>query len=86
MCQVPLNLITQPNSRYRTLSLQFITDELAFESITHAIEFLTSHGVTAYTNPNDRQDERILDCKAAFPVLSQAYEEKYRRVQIKGAV
>ncbi|KIM56498.1 hypothetical protein SCLCIDRAFT_132508 [Scleroderma citrinum Foug A] len=71
---------------YRTLPLQFITNELAFESITHTIEFLASHGVTTYTNPNSRPDERILDCKAASPVLSQAYEEKYRRIQIKGAV
>ncbi|KAG6334605.1 hypothetical protein ID866_4481 [Astraeus odoratus] len=71
---------------YRTLSLQFITNELAFDTLSQARDFLASHGVSVFTNPNSPDNEKTLDCKAAFPLFSQAYEDKYRRVQIKGAV
>ncbi|KAI6149778.1 SAC3/GANP/Nin1/mts3/eIF-3 p25 family-domain-containing protein [Pisolithus tinctorius] len=71
---------------YRTLSLRFLYNEMAFDSLGHAREFLAAHGVSAFTNPNSPDTEKILDCKTAFPLISQAYEEKYRKVQIKGAV
>lgn len=71
---------------YRTLSLQFIHDELEFDSLGLAREFLATHGVSAFTNPNSPDTDKTLDCKTAFQMISQAYEEKYRRVLIRGAV
>ncbi|KIJ62046.1 hypothetical protein HYDPIDRAFT_136967 [Hydnomerulius pinastri MD-312] len=71
---------------YRTLSLSFIQNELAFDTLTDAQTFLASHGAAVFTNPNSSDREKVLDCKAASPPLAQAYEEKYRKVAIKGAV
>lgn len=37
-------------------------------------------------NPNSPDCENVLDCKAASSLTTQAYEEKYRKVAIDGAV
>jgi hypothetical protein len=73
-------------SRYRTLPLSFIHHELAFDSIAIARDFLMSHSAAFFTNPNSHDLEKVLDCKPAIPNLAQAYEEKYHKVNIKGAI
>jgi hypothetical protein len=72
--------------RYLTLPLSFIQQELAFDSVTLAREFLMSHSSALFTNPDNPDSEKVLDCKPTFPQLTQAYEEKYRKVLIKGAI
>lgn len=70
-----------------SLRLSFISTELAFDTVGQAKEFLEQHRAgTFFKNPNSPDDEKILDCKAAHQTLVQIFEEKYRKVQIKGAV
>ncbi|KAF9221368.1 hypothetical protein BS17DRAFT_797160 [Gyrodon lividus] len=71
---------------YRTLTLVFIQNELAFDTLTDAQTFITSHGAACFTNPNSPDRAKVLDCKSASPLIAQAYEEKYRKVAIRGAV
>ncbi|KAF7430555.1 hypothetical protein PC9H_006263 [Pleurotus ostreatus] len=71
---------------YRTLSLQFITDELAFETIDGARNFLAEHSAAFFSNPNSPDDQKVLDCRPSHPQLCQAFESKYRKVGIKGAI
>ncbi|KAI0658008.1 SAC3/GANP/Nin1/mts3/eIF-3 p25 family-domain-containing protein [Cubamyces menziesii] len=71
---------------YRTLQLTFIQNELAFDTPAAAREFLVEHRAGFFTNPNAPDADAVLDCKPAGPQLAAVYEEKYRRVQIKGAV
>ncbi|KAI0820347.1 SAC3/GANP/Nin1/mts3/eIF-3 p25 family-domain-containing protein [Trametes gibbosa] len=71
---------------YRTVPLSFIHSELAFETAAAAREFLVEHRAGFFQNPNSPDEEAVLDCKPASPQLAQIYEEKYRKVQIKGAV
>lgn len=61
-------------------------EELAFDSLTQARDFLDAHGGGVFANPNEPDKRRTLDCKAASPRLAQAYEEKYSRNRLKGAV
>ena len=78
-----------PNStvyRYRALQLVFIQTELAFDTPADARTFLNEHGINSYQNPNSPDEDAILDSKPAQSVLAQVFEEKYRKVQIKGAV
>ena len=72
--------------RYRTLRLAFVAAELAFETLDGAREFLAEHRVAFFQNPNGADAEKVLDCRPAAAPLAQVFEEKYRRVQIKGAV
>jgi hypothetical protein len=69
-----------------TLPLCFIHRELAFDSITQARDFLINNSAAFFTNPNSPDADRILNCKPAFPCLLQTYEEKFRKVNIKGAI
>ncbi|KAI1793562.1 SAC3/GANP/Nin1/mts3/eIF-3 p25 family-domain-containing protein [Ganoderma leucocontextum] len=71
---------------YRTLQLSFIQNELAFETLAVAREFLTEHRAGFFQNPNSPDMEKVLDCKPAGAPLASVLEEKYRKVQIKGAV
>lgn len=73
------------SDRYRTLPLPFIQKELAFDTLAQGREFLMEHRAI-FQNPNSSDEEKILDCKPAAQPLMQALEEKYRKVQIKGAV
>jgi hypothetical protein len=78
-------LITMTKA-YKTLSLPFIRKELAFDNLAHAQEFLMNHQCAFFTNPNSPNDQKILDCKPAVSELTRIYEEKYRKIVIKGAV
>jgi len=71
---------------YQRLSLTFIHQELAFDSLNHVREFLMSHRAAHFVNPNSPDAEKILDCRAACTELPAVLEEKYRKVQIKGAI
>jgi hypothetical protein len=72
--------------RYKTIPLPFIHNVLAFDSLDAARVFLMDHSAAFFTNPRAPDNEKILDCKPAVPQLSQAFEEKYRKVHIKGAI
>lgn len=72
--------------RYKTLPLSFIQNELAFETLAHARECLSENRGSFFQNPNAPDTDKILDCKPAHIPLVEAFEEKYRKVQIKGAV
>jgi hypothetical protein len=45
-----------------------------------------SHRAAHFVNPNSPDAEKILDCKAVSTELPAVLEEKYRKVQIKGAI
>ena len=66
--------------------MAFIQNELAFETLLETQTYLHTHRAALFTNPNDPDREKVLDCKAASPLITQAYEEKYRKVAIRGAV
>lgn len=72
--------------RYQRLSLTFVHQELAFDSLNHVREFLMSHRAAHFVNPNSPDAEKNLDCRAASVELPAVQEEKYRKVQIKGAI
>lgn len=44
------------------------------------------HRAALFVNPNSPDAEKVLDCKAASGELGQAFEEKYRKVEIKGRI
>jgi len=71
---------------YQRLSLAFIHQELAFDSANHVREFLMAHRAAHFVNPNSPDAEKILECKAVTTELPTVLEEKYRKVQIKGAI
>ncbi|KIY52836.1 hypothetical protein FISHEDRAFT_63536 [Fistulina hepatica ATCC 64428] len=71
---------------YMTIPLEFLCEELAFESYEEATEFLSSHSSAFYKNPNAPDAEKIVDCREAHGYLAQIVEEKYRKVGIKGMV
>jgi SAC3 family protein LENG8/THP3 len=61
-------------------------EELAWDSVAEVREFLGTHGAAVFVNPNAPSNTLELACKQAAPALSHAFEQKFRRVQIKGAV
>ncbi|KAG7093801.1 hypothetical protein E1B28_007443 [Marasmius oreades] len=71
---------------YRTIGLTFIQNELAFDDLDATRKFLEEHKAPFYTNPTARDSEKVFDCKPAMTALAQVYEEKYRRIGIKGAI
>lgn len=88
---VPLNAaIPKSNSlrppRYISVPLVFIVDELAFENVSEALDFLSSHDCATFTNPSHSNVEKVFDCKAAAAPLAKLMEEKFRKIQIKGAI
>jgi hypothetical protein len=66
--------------------LCFIQNELAFETLSDARKFVETHGSAFFINPNAIDRELTVECKSAAPQLAQVYEEKYRKVGIKGAI
>ena len=78
----------QPHSpcRYISVPLVFIVKELAFEKAPEALAFLSSHDCAIFSNPNHSDTEKAFDCKAASAPLIKLMEEKFRKVQIKGAI
>ena len=71
---------------YRTLTLPFLQNMLAFDTLEGARTFLVEHKVGLFTNPNSPDSEKVVDCKSALLELNKVYEEKYRKVAIKGAI
>ncbi|KAJ7743121.1 SAC3/GANP/Nin1/mts3/eIF-3 p25 family-domain-containing protein [Mycena metata] len=71
---------------YKSISLSFIQQELFFDSAEQAREFLAEHSAAYFTNPGSPDAEKTLDCKPAGTQLNQAFETKYRKVLIKGAI
>ena len=81
-----LMLLTTSGFSYKSLTLSFVYNELAFDSPVAAREFLVTHSAGFFLNTNAPDAEKILDCKAAGPNLSQVFDEKYRKIIIKGAI
>lgn len=71
---------------YQRLPITFIHQELAFDTYAQTREFLMQHRAALFVNPNSPDAEKVLDCKAASGELGQAFEEKYRKVEIKGRI
>ncbi|KAF7356844.1 PCI domain-containing protein [Mycena venus] len=71
---------------YKSIPLSFIHQELAFDGLDQAREFLADHSAAYFTNPGSPDDQKTLDCKPAGTQLHQAFESKYRKVLIKGAI
>ncbi|KAF5373248.1 hypothetical protein D9615_007438 [Tricholomella constricta] len=71
---------------YRTIPLAFIHNVLAFDTLDAARVFLVDHSAAFFTNPNDPDNQKTLDCKPATSQLAQVFEDKYRKVLIKGAI
>ncbi|KAJ7880307.1 SAC3/GANP/Nin1/mts3/eIF-3 p25 family-domain-containing protein [Mycena olivaceomarginata] len=71
---------------YKSIPLSFIHQELAFDSIEQAREFLADHSAAYFTNAGSADDQKTLDCKPAGTQLQQGFETKYRKVLIKGAI
>ncbi|KAJ3865892.1 SAC3/GANP/Nin1/mts3/eIF-3 p25 family-domain-containing protein [Lentinula novae-zelandiae] len=71
---------------YRTISLSFIQNELGFDDLDSTIKFLEEHKGAHFTNPTSSNSQKIVECKSAATFLGQVYEEKYRKVGIRGAV
>ncbi|KAJ7173797.1 SAC3/GANP/Nin1/mts3/eIF-3 p25 family-domain-containing protein [Mycena filopes] len=71
---------------YKSIPLSFVQQELAFDNAEQAREFLAEHSAAYFTNPGSPDGEKTLDCKPAGTQLNQAFETKYRKVLIKGAI
>jgi hypothetical protein len=66
--------------------LVFIVKELAFENVSESLDFLSSHDSAIFTDPNQPDAEKVFDCKSASAPLAKLMGEKFRKVQIKGAI
>jgi len=71
---------------YRTISLAFLQRTLAFDSLEDTNTFLVTHSAAVFTNPSSPDIDKIVECKIANQKLAQVFEEKYRKVLIKGAI
>ncbi|KAF9462957.1 SAC3/GANP/Nin1/mts3/eIF-3 p25 family-domain-containing protein [Collybia nuda] len=71
---------------YLTIPLSYLQNALAFDSLDAARAFLVDHSAAFFTNPRAPDSQKMLECKPAIPQLSQAFEEKYRKIMIKGAI
>lgn len=69
-----------------TIPLSFIEKQLSYDSLGAARESLVAHNAAIFKNPYDFDADKLLDCKAAFPLLAATFEEKYRKVGIKGRI
>jgi hypothetical protein len=86
-CHSLPNLDPLSKSSYRTLTLPFLQKTLAIETLEDTRTFLAEHRVGSFfTNPSSPDSEKIIDCKSMSSELSVVYEEKYRKVAIKGAI
>lgn len=83
--KIDMSSVEQPY-RYRTIPLTFIHNELAFDSLEAARTFLTDHSCAFFVDADIADNQKNINCKAAIPRLIQVYEEKYRKVGIKGAI
>jgi SAC3 family protein LENG8/THP3 len=69
-----------------TIPLSFIEKQLSYDSLGAARESLVAHNAAVFKNPYDRDADKQLDCKTACPLLTASFEEKYRKVGIKGRI
>lgn len=74
------------SSSYMKITLEFIQNELAFDTLEEARVFLNSHGADVFSNAMVPDSQKVLECRPAHPKLLQTYEEKYRKIIIKGAI
>ena len=68
------------------MPVAFIQSELAFESVTHAVEFLKNHNAGVFQNPNVPDQDKILACRSVQGALSEVFVERYRKATIKGRI
>ncbi|RDB23817.1 THP3 C2A9.11c [Hypsizygus marmoreus] len=71
---------------YRTIPLSYIQNVLGFDTLDEARILLVKHSAAFFTNPQAPDSQKVLDCKPAGPELAKAFEEKYRKILIKGAI
>ncbi|TFK25588.1 hypothetical protein FA15DRAFT_590095 [Coprinopsis marcescibilis] len=71
---------------YMKIPLAFVQDELAFEELEEARTFLSTHGAAVFVDPKHPDSQKVLDCRQAHPKLQQVFDDKYRKVMIKGAI
>ncbi|KAG2011387.1 hypothetical protein CC2G_011513 [Coprinopsis cinerea AmutBmut pab1-1] len=71
---------------YLKVPLTFLQNELAFESLEETVKFLQSHSAACFVDPRHPDSQKIVECRPAHAKLVQVYEEKYRKVAIKGAI
>lgn len=69
-----------------TVPLSFIEKQLSYDSLDAAFESLVAHNAAVFKSPSDLAAGKSLDCKVAFPLLAASFEEKYRKVGIKGRI
>ena len=68
------------------MPVAFIQSELAFESVSHAVEFLTNHNEGVFQNPTVPDQDKILACRSVQGALSEVFVERYRKATIKGRI
>ncbi|KAF8661360.1 hypothetical protein AX16_001455 [Volvariella volvacea WC 439] len=71
---------------YRTIPLTFLLNELAFDDLPSTHKWLTNHSAAFFVDPTKPENQKVLDCKPALPQLKQVFEDRYRKVMIKGAI
>lgn len=71
---------------YKTIPLTFLQNELAFDNLDMTKDFLKNHSALFFSNPRAPDTQKALDCKPATAQLVTVFEEKYRKVLIKGAI
>jgi len=71
---------------YKTIPLTFLQNELAFDNLEITKDFLKNHSALYFSNPKVPDSQKALDCKPATAQLVTIFEEKYRKVLIKGAI
>ncbi|KAM0786409.1 hypothetical protein ACM66B_001875 [Microbotryomycetes sp. NB124-2] len=74
---------------YQQLPMSLVVSQLAFDSASDAISFLSSHNAANFrpeTTPSTVKDQdKVLDCKAAHPALSAALSTM-AKVDLKGQI
>ncbi|KAF8159789.1 SAC3/GANP/Nin1/mts3/eIF-3 p25 family-domain-containing protein [Crassisporium funariophilum] len=71
---------------YPRINLAFLQKTLAYDAVEDAYKFLVDHQAAIFTNPYSPDIEKVIDCKPANQKLAQVFEEKYRKVTIKGSI
>lgn len=67
---------------YKTLPIEFLQSELCLETLEGTHQFLQEYGCATYT-----ADQKNIDCNAISQAnVQKTFEQKYRKVGIKGAI
>ena len=68
--------------RYKQIPISFLQNELCLETPEGTHQFLQEYGCAIYT-----PDAKSVDCNAIDQVtLQKTFEQKYRKINIKGAI